>query len=464
MSRDYQLTNDQKSIQGMFWFEGCEEEPFQGVLYMEAGKSPKLETAHFNYEGWGNMFPGASKKKKGESQRLQGHAVTAAMRASSKQVIFGHDDHGKKITLVNAHTSSSQSTLALESFTYLCQTAIFGAHLDIELNKFKGIRLRVDHLDEWVGRCAFQQHSETYEAADGKQKLSKVTIPIAQKLAIPLNFPSYRKSEFFCAWNMSYGTQRFELHGRVYLDLHFDSPMSWLQVLEQVHRWEWFFSLAARDTLDLSHLELTPNSEGDDSTNEFTEGYAVWLKRRNSAQALHPKRTSHDFHFTYSDIQKSFSEIIAKWQAIQGSWAAVLHRFFAISAPRDIWLNEEFLFLAQAIESLHRARTGSPEDNVDLKQAAKHAWEDSPSELQQLLGKKKDFINQLRKSRNYWTHYREPGPEADPDVLDGRDLIYFNEKLRWIIESSILSEIGLPSHCISRVWSPQWKVKLVDYD
>lgn len=458
MSRNYLLTENQDPVTGMFWLPEDEERSFAGTLRLDLGKRARLETAQFNYGGWANMFPGAPKSASGEKLHLQGKAVTDAMRAPSHPLIYGHDEQGREITLISAIADGSQSTLAMSRLNFNCHAAVFGSHINPDKNKFAGIRFRVDHLNEWVGRCAFQQYSETFEEHEGKKRIAKVTIPVAKQLSVPLNLKGYTKSQFFCAWWMSSGSQKFELNGNVYFDLLFNEAKEWMEVLKEIHHWEWFFSLATRDTLNLSYLELYPATD-DASASEFPlEGSNVWIKRRNSNVVVHPKRTRHDFHFTFDSIEACFADVVTRWQSMQSAagWEAVLHRFFAVTSPRSLYSNEQFLFLAQAIESMHRARFGSHKQNVDLMQAAKTAWENVPSKLQSFLGKKSEFIETYRKTRNYWTHYGEPSPATDLQVLDDMDLMKFSEKLRFIVEAALLKEIGVPEACIEKVYSPQW--------
>jgi len=99
-----------------------------------------------------------------------------------------------------------------------------------------------------------------------------------------------------------------------------------------------------------------------------------------------------------------------------------------------------------------------------VDRAAKEAYLNSPADLQEILGARGKFIRLFRKTRNYWTHYGEPSPESDPEVLDDHALYEFSEKLRWIVESAILRELGVPDHCVSRVWSQQWKSRTVTFD
>jgi len=458
------LTETQKSIRGMFWLPGCEDFPLNGVLRLKAGRSASLDIISFNQEEIGTWISNRPKPQGGEELKLTAKAFFDAMHMPSKRVIHGHDENGKPITLLKCYASSSNSTLAMASHRFSCQAAIFGVHLHNEDLNCHGIRLHLDHLDSWVGRSAFRHYKESEETEDGTNKLTKITIPIANNLSIPLSLPGYSKSEFFCSWRMRPSESEFRLTSKVYLDLHFEQPREWEDVLHEVHRWQWLMSLATRNPVDVMQFALYRSDVTHPIGRNPMTPCDVWMKRKHSRKAPESKHAGYDFHFTFSDVEKNFSALIGKWNQIQQPWAAVLHRFFATSHRRGLWLNEEFLFLAQAVESIHRARTGDTDGKGVVDRAAKQAYLNSPSELQQLLGDRGKFISLFRKTRNYWTHYGEPSPESDPEVLGDIALHDFNQKLRWIVESAILSELGVPDQCVSKVWSSRWKAHLVTFD
>lgn len=458
------LTETQKSIRGMFWLPGEEDKTFSGVLTLEAGKSARLDTASFNCDGMANFFPNRPKAEKGEATRLMGAEVFEAMSPASKKIIHGHDQQGHPLTLLNCHASSSNSTLAMASHSYSCVAAIFGVHLQNDDLNFHGIRLHLDHMDTWTERRAFKRFSETYETEDGERKLSKLIIPIARCLEIPLALPGYSESEFFCSMNLNDGESELRLSSRVYLDLYFDQPKEWSELMHEVHGWQWFLSLATRRSVDVREFALYRSDVISPIGIESMTPCDVWMKRRHSPEAPESKCSSYDFYYTYSDVEKSFPAIIEKWNGMQKNWAAVLHRFFAISHRRGLWLNEKFLFLAQAIESLHRSRSGDMDGKGIVDRAAKSAYLNSPVELQELLGDRGKFIRYFRKTRNYWTHYGEPTPDYDPEVLGGIALHDFNQKLRWIVEAAILRELGVPEDCVAKVWCQQWRGKIVTYE
>jgi len=458
------LTKTQKSIRGMFWLPGQEDKPFSGVLRLKAGKSARLDTASFNSEGTANWFPNRPEPKKGETITLTGDDFYKAMWGPSPRIIHGHDEQGAAITLFKCNAGSSHSTLAMESHRFSCNAAIFGVHLQKDDLNCHGIRLHLDHLDTWVGRCAFQHFSEFYETEDGARKLSKLIIPISRSLSIPLSLPGYSDSELFCSWGLNPRETEFRLTSRVYLDLYFDQPRDWSEVLHEVHRWQWLLSLATRRSVDVAEFAIYRSDIRFPLGKESMTPCHVWMKRDHSRKAPESRRSGHDFYFTFSDVEKTFPSVIGKWNGMHKPWAAVLHRFFAISHRRGLWLNEEFLFLAQAIESLHRTRTGDMDGKGVVDRAAKEAYLNSPTELQELLGDRGKFIRLFRKTRNYWTHYGEPTPESDPEVLDDLALHDFSQKLRWIVEAAILRELGVPDHCVSKVWSQQWRAHIVTYE
>jgi hypothetical protein len=450
------LTETQKSISGMFWFPNQENQSFKGVLRRKAGKSAVLETSAFHYE--------SANARKGEALKFSGKAMLQALQIPSRRIIHGHDEYGKPLTLLNCSATCPRSTMAMASHNYSCQTAIFGVHLQQDDLNCHGIRLHLDHLDDWFGRRLFQHHSESEKTASGGVKITNIVIPMPRDLTTPLSLPGYAKSEFFSSWTMSPGDTDFKLTSRVYLDLYFEQPREWDDVLHEVHRWQWLLSLATRRPVDVRELALYRSDVRHDFGENPMDPCHVWMKRKHSGKASDYKRGGHDFYFTYKDVVTTFPTLIGKWNQMQNPWSAVLHRFFAVSHRRGLWLNEEFLFLAQAMESLHRARTGDADTKGVVDRAAKQAYLNSPVELQELLGDRGKFVRQFRKTRNYWTHYGEPTPESDPEVIGDFDLFDFNEKLRWIVEFAILRELGVPDQCSSKVWSPQWRGRLVTFE
>lgn len=448
MSASFVLTEDHPEVHGEFWIPG-EHKRHLGHLRLESGKKPGLELAEFTgLERWAFIE---------KIRRDEGHR-----RGDGHRVIHGIDEHGKPITLIDCYETASRSTRSRLTRKLSCQAAVFGAHLETSELSFKGITLRLDHLDEWLGRSALGRiELESTERA-GTKAIKALKVPVAESKSIELKLEGYRRSRISLGWSFGTEHRTHTLRSFSCIELSFDLPRAWNEICEEVSWWKRLFSLATRSNIDVQEISL----EQRDQPNEPAPGglplLPVWLARSVGASLAHPNLRAGDFHFTFGQVEPMFAEVHARWRAISTSWAAVLHRFVAISSDRDLWINEQFLFLAQAIESMHRARKGLT-GSVDFLSAAIQAWDESPAELQALLGDRGAFASTLRKTRNYWTHYGTPGPNDDPEVLDGDELFTFTEKLRWVIEAAILREIGIPGPNIARVWDERWRLHFVNY-
>lgn len=464
MNRTFDLTESEKSIRGMFWLPGDEENQFGGLLHLEAGNSARLETSVFNFGGLGNFFPSRPKRKPGEKMELVGEEFEKAMFRPSKKVINGHDEHGDPITLIRCSSGSAYSTLAMACQQFNCEAAIFGVHLPPDDLMFDGIRLHLDHLDDWVGRSAYRRFSETFEDADGRLQLDKIVIPIARTLSIPLGLSGYSKSEFYCSWGMREDDSELSLWSRVFLDLFFDVPRDWEELIQEIHQWQWFIGLAARSPVEPRQIAVYRSDVRYQHGEMPMRECPAWMCHHRVTDALREKRREDEFHFRFGDVEADICDVIERWHRIQKPWAAVLHRFFATAGRKGLWLNEEFLFLAQAIESLHRARTGDNDTKGIVERAAKQAYLNAPQGLQETLGDRGLFVRQFRKTRNYWTHYGDPSPSNDSEVLTGTPLHGFCHNLRCIVESAILQEIGVPDRCVPNVWSRRWMSRVVEYE
>jgi hypothetical protein len=454
MAEDLRLTEDQEPISGRFWLPASEDRKASGVLYLKKGQEALLEVSMFQDEGE-DPFRSPALSDPSENSVQTAHRLWFA---GAFKVLHGEDDQGRRLTLLNCHSSHSNSTLAKIGHSYSCQTVIFGRSLPPDDLLFDGIDLRFDHQEQWIAQNRLGHHQIIGDKKTDDERYIK--IPILKETSIPLDLRGYTKSSFDLLWGVSSKSTEQTFRSWSYLCLHFESPRSLSQTAEVVQSWRKFFSLAMRTTVDLVELHLLRK----DHTYIFNEDQLrelpVWISRSHSSDVEDPK-SDRNFHYNFSDIHSHFPAIVERWEQLAEPWSAVLHRFFAVTTPRDLYMNESFLFLAQAIEALHRSRTGN--QDVPMKQAAKEAYLQSPTELRDYLGPRKAFTDQLHKTRNYWTHHGKPTPDDDPEVLDDIPLILMTDKLRFIVEAAIMKEIGIPDSCISNVWSPRWQGHFVDF-
>ncbi len=448
MSDAFILTQDHPDVHGQFWIPGDDTRQL-GFMRLEAGKQPNIELAEFTGLER-SAFVERIRRDQGR-RREDGH-----------RVIHGIDEHGRPFTLIDCHETASSSTRSRLTRKVSCRAVIFGAHLASSDLKFSGITFRLDHQEEWLNRSALGRVEHEPRDIDTFGGIRMFKIPVAESKSIDLNLAGYRRSQFSLWWSIGPHDTVYTFEGRSYIDLLFENAKSWDEIRAELSAWKRFLSIATRSNIGEQEIFLKRGDIPSESNPSELKLLPAWLGRNVGPTLVHPKRRSHEFHFSFEHIEARFADAFARWRAITESWAAVIHRFFAISSQRELWVNEQFLFLAQAIESLHRARAGKSA-KVDFLAAAGQAWDVSPAELQNLLGPRDVFASSLRKSRNYWTHYGKPSPEDDSEILEGDELITFNEKLRWVVEAAILREIGIPPANVARVWSERWRLRFVNF-
>jgi hypothetical protein len=435
---------------------GMKRQKVDAVLHLRAGKAPAFDTRV--------MASSRGKARRRPSNRPSGGAgdVTDNWFATARKIFHGIDDSGHGLTLLNSHSSQSHDSLGSIVDSYRCEAVIFGAQLTSRALRFDGVRFRFDQQDEWLQRRSYGQPTVARIEVQGRQRDSQITIPLETNPVVELNLEGYSRSRFFLGrWQQS-KAQEFRLSSQSYLDLTFASALSWSEVKAELLQWRWFFSLATRTTVDIEELTLNKKSIRLPLGNSPMKELPVWMARHHGGEKVARTRNHIEFHFSFNDVASTFGEIIRKWKGLQGTWEAILHRFFAATGARDLSIHEQFLSLTQAIESLHRARSAQSA-SVEMAQAAKEAYLQSPAELQRMIGSRGPFVNQVHKSRNYWTHFGKPSPAEDHNVLDESRLIDLNEKLRWVVEAAILKEIGIPDRSVAKVWSLQWRGRRVEF-
>lgn len=148
------------------------------------------------------------------------------------------------------------------------------------------------------------------------------------------------------------------------------------------------------------------------------------------------------------------------------------------------YLNNELLNLTQALESYHRKTmvnlelpikehdkrinqilNSAPEahklwlkqklkysNEPTLRQRLRELWDKSPAAISAKLGAKNTFVGITVDTRNYWTHF---GDDLKAKAATGEDLFYLVVKLRILIQTCLLQELGFNSKEIEFLMSKQ---------
>lgn len=434
ISMSKNLQKDQTPIEGSWWEPSNPGAKWHGTLVMKAGnhavlRALELETTFLNSSL--NRVP------------------------YSRSFLHGVTKDGAAVTLWKCITSHRSRSMGSEETHFDVHTVIFGGHFTEKDLVFDEVKMTFDYLNDWIGYSRYK----TEDLLDSNNRPEQINILIQDDHQFPFQAPEYKEAEFYIGYRTHTGSFKFSIRSLASLHLTYAAPKPLEDILRDMHRWDWFFTLATDHQNHLSSLcvgrddlRIAPGIM------DFKEEHDVWVK---SVGMRKHKRSLRDGEmvFTLSDIQKDLSSVVTRWNAIQVPWAAVLHRYFASIHRQSLQLQEQFLFRAQAVEALHRARTGVPK--VLQKDAYPSAWENAPKTLQEKLGTKDAFVESLQVNRNYLTHY---SPKDEKNAADIPELFDLAQKLRFIIEAAILVEIGIPENTIEGALGKSRWGELIKFD
>ncbi|MEI7901780.1 MAG: HEPN domain-containing protein [bacterium] len=98
--------------------------------------------------------------------------------------------------------------------------------------------------------------------------------------------------------------------------------------------------------------------------------------------------------------------------------------------------------LAQALDAYHGVRFNSHKDR-DFQKKIAYLLKLNDGVMSGLVSDIAVFAEQVLATRNYYTHHN-PKCLLDGKVAQGRDLMRMNEKLRILLQSCVICDIGLP--------------------
>ena len=185
----------------------------------------------------------------------------------------------------------------------------------------------------------------------------------------------------------------------------------------------------------------------------------------------------------YRKIEEVFGEVIAKWFSCRERLEPVFNLYFDVQYKRQRFNENSFLNTIQAVETFHRrTRKNSVLDKNEHKQRIegilksvnaedaqwlkeKLMFSNEPSLHQRLedliksyempllvkiIGDKQAFIQRVKWSRNYYTHYDSSNEKK---ALTDSELFYENEKLKILLKTCLLKEIGFDEDKINEAMS-----------
>jgi hypothetical protein len=346
---------------------------------------------------------------------------------------------------------------------------------------FNQISSDLFNLGEWIGISGFDQINN-YFIDTTKKDITKIEYKLPENIEFQIN--NNTKGKFIFRVKLSDNT-RYQKAVTVSQSVEFqvisDNEKSISELLKDLFIFQNFLSLALyKSTYPLSITLSGEKHKREYSNGEFYQkAIKLYLSFRNFKPNEKPK-IDEEMIFSYWKIKSDFSSIIYNWyskyELLEPSFDLVFEQFY----NENSFSVNTFLNLAQSAETFHARvhnHTRIPrdqykkmkEDILKITPNEYHIWLNdqfdfgnnlnldsrltelvdkySNNFLDRILGDKSTFVLNVKRSRNYYTHYSINGQKK---ALKGAELYYLSEKLKILLVCSFLMEVGFDKDKLSQ--------------
>jgi hypothetical protein len=330
---------------------------------------------------------------------------------------------------------------------------------------FNTLQFSVEGLNEWVGINGF---SSTIEPDSN-------TISLSYTLPANISFElsdGIKLDIGFAANTPSYPIlQSATIEQRTYFKLSSQNPLELDELLNMAFQLTTFVGFGLDATVSLGSVTAT----SDDLVRELGEGKTIPHKLEIIYQSLPfakepPKIEWFNMLFGFGAVREQFADVLKNWFSAYENIGPALNLYFSVTNGDQKFLENQFLALAQCLETYHRRTSherlmaeevfsslletimqGCPEEHKEwLTGRLQFGNELSLSKrinkiiapFKQLLGNSNDrssLIWSIVNTRNYLTHYNR---DLEEKAVTGKELWRLCKKMEAIFQLHLLDVIG----------------------
>ena len=389
--------------------------------------------------------------------------------------VHGITTEGERVTLKNcirgSYSMSSSQGTGVANSSYQAISLLSGAHFTEQIN-FDRFRVQFPLLTKWAGVTGVNYSGSVFEGGEvSAGDTFEITYEFPESITAELE-----DAELKLIFNADFNMGRVggvSVDEEVYFDIIPDSDqVTYSGSIDYSGMLQDFITLATGKEVQASMMIGRLEREEQPGYNDVEVLFSTSgdLKLPDS---LHPLKAN----FVLADIVDDFSEVMNNWFQHYEELEPVYNLYFSVQYNSEMYLQNQFLSLTQAIETYHRREIGgqylsnsefeefygelceiipdrfdeSFQDHLE-KGTFKYANDFSlrkrlsqlVSEQENILGKLpmdvEASVNEIVNTRNYLTHYNEGiSPRADTGELHPLIL-----RLRVILETVLLSNLGIP--------------------
>ena len=441
---------------GYFWPPGAEGKKAPGSLRVTDGGAVEIELlGNFDGESFDPLL-------------LHSDAPT--------RIIGLIEKHGL-VTLENCRYRSKNTSLVggLSKSTVIASHLVVGCHLDQkEPFSFNEFRFSVDGLEEWLSVGAIRiAYSD-----DGIGATINFRLP--PKKTLDGHFNGFSFSFDFGGSLPGFNPKQSQVTLKAFVRIRSEILRPFSDFVASAYQTIQFMRLILGEKLCICEAFLAR----DDLKHDFPNGKQPNMQFPVFYQSLPfdhkiPEIKAYRMLFLFPPAEHRFAPMLMNWFKMYELFSPALGLYFSAFADQHSYLDQKFLSLAQALETLHRRTTdryrltageykilrtqlveSCPEEHKDwLSQRLHFANEiflaDRLKELvvpfENLMGTPNSIdamIKQIKNTRNYLTHFN---PDLQKKAAKERDLWLLCEKMQALFCLHLLHRIGMTQEELATV-------------
>ena len=411
---------DNLHMEGVFWLAGNPDRQVAGRLTFDATNGAQLDLI--------GSFHGLSEfgDLPGETVRIQGVA-------------------GKKsLTLdecLQTRRTIEHPGIAREM--YYAPIVLAGAHFDEgEPLKFIAARLRLRHLEKWVGVSGVNVEVDQHEQTNAIRQIRIIHTPV-DKLAVPTSFGEVELSFSYKLRNDDF--VRTVVEEKCALGLQFSEPLSLEDTLKACTALQHFVTIgvdapAAITGVSLSHADLVRTGPRGNTIHDPIELYA----ELRGGDVPKETRTVHPAQMTFVFDHIGGLEGVARWLEVSDRYQTVIDSLMIHWYIPKVSIENRFFNVVTAAEAFARIRR--QKQSINFGDELGVLAHEAGGTFGELVGDVISWVKEIVQVRNNNVVHR--GLRGG---IDGSRLYGLAEAIYFLVVLLLLEECQIPEDAIAKL-------------
>lgn len=440
---------------GIWWLAGNEENYISGILKFNSDEGAHLELIG-QLSGYDNL---------------------------EADIILGKTPNGTNITLFRCfEINKTFSSNGFPTTIVFANVVFEGVHFNSEKDiKFNEISCHYSNLDEWAWMNAMDINMLPGGELEIKYKLpEKLSVDVSEEYTIEI----YPKTQ---TPRLSIVQKEANITQKIYVKVINKRLNSFDELMDKLYHVQHFISLGIGEPIAVMDVFGETEINKDEFNGQVLYPKVIMYFCTKEPSKAYKTILPPHMLFNLRLIKDEFDAILKRWFDKEEVLKPVFNLYFGTLYNSDMYLEQKFSNLIQAIESYHRRtrinteiepnehekRIKSILQSVDIQYkewlenrltysnepTLRTRLSDLTNECAKLINissskSKKSFISKVCDTRNYFTHY--DFSLADKAAKD-TDLFHLFYKLKVILEFNLLLEIGFNKELAYKLMSEKYR-------